>query len=262
MPTYYPKTGYGEIADQIAKRAQDCGVRIHLNTRALAIDLGDNSRPNVHVDQNGIKQTLEGHHVVSTLPLPNLISMMGAAAPEEIHRSAATLSYRPLIMLGLMTNKQNILKSDYIYMLDRPYNRIAEMNQFSPQTSPSGKNLLAIEIPCGSTQHPLWKASQEELFEKCLPALKQDGILQKSDVEGLMLVKSAYAYPIYKKDYKAHLSKTLEFLDHRPQISTLGRSGEFMYMDADKCIRRAFNLADQIASNRIKKEKAPREVSV
>lgn len=33
------------------------------------------------------------------------------------------------------------------------------------------------------------------------------------------------------------------------EISTLGRSGEFMYMDIDKCMRKAFDFADHLIEN-------------
>ena len=32
----------------------------------------------------------------------------------------------------------------------------------------------------------------------------------------------------------------------RQGMSTLGRTGEFMYMDSDKCMRRSFDFADRL----------------
>jgi len=71
---------------------------------------------------------------------------------------AEKLDYRSLIALGMVMEKQNILKCSYIYVLDRPYNRISEMNEFSPTTSPEGENILMVEMPC-LRNSVLWSAS-------------------------------------------------------------------------------------------------------
>jgi protoporphyrinogen oxidase len=143
-----------------------------------------------------------------------------------------------------VTSKQNILKASYVYMLNKPYNRIAELNAFSPQTSPPGKNILMVEMPV-LKESLAWKASAEELFDMCIDSLSEDGFLQPGDVEDLILIKAPYAYPVYLKDYAANLKTVFDFIENDPALETLGRLGEFMYMDIDKCMRRAFDRAQQ-----------------
>jgi len=119
------------------------------------------------------------------------------------------------------------------------------MNKFSPGTSPADKNILCLEVTClrGSDG---WKASKEELFDICAPSLASDRIIAPGDVKKLLLVKAPYAYPIYRKDYAVHLNRLLDEVERRKNMSTLGRSGQFMYMDSDKCMRRAFDFGDQM----------------
>jgi len=131
--------------------------------------------------------------------------------------------------------------------LDRPYNRIVELNQFSETTSPPGENVIVVEIAC-LRDDSLWNATQEELFEMCIGSLTKDGFLSRKDVKRLLLVKAPYAYPIYRKGYEEHLQRVLVYIDECPGLSTLGRTGEFIYMDADKCMRRAFDLAERLKS--------------
>jgi len=129
------------------------------------------------------------------------------------------------------------------------------MNQFSTHTSPSGENIVMVEIPC-HRDSPAWAATKEELFNMCIGSLAEDRFLGPGDVKRLLLVRAPNAYPIYRKDYAPNLRQVLDFINRTEGISTLGRTGEFMYMDVDKCMRRAFDSADQlINSQRLTKDK-------
>ena len=243
LPTYYPATGFAEIAEQVAGAARDAGAVIRLNCEAIGIDRMPGSRMRVRYQSDGQKTEIEADHVVSTISLNQFINMLNPPPPPAVRSSADKLDYRALTALGMVTEKQNILNCGYIYVLDRPYNRITEMNQFSPLTSPAGENIIMVEIPCLKNS-PAWTASKETLFSMCIGSLAEDGFLGPGDVKRLLLVRAPNAYPIYRKDYAPNLKQVLDFINLEDGISTLGRTGEFMYMDVDKCMRRAFDFAD------------------
>ena len=148
----------------------------------------------------------------------------------------------------MVTEKQNVLNSAYIYFLDRPYNRISEMNRFSPATSPKGENIVMAEIPCLINSDE-WKASKEELFNLCIDSLTADGFLAPGDVKRLLLARAPCAYPIYRKDYSSNLKYLVDYLNTQGGIHTLGRTGEFLYIDVDQCIERAFEFGDRLLNN-------------
>jgi len=243
LPTYYPATGFAEIAERIAESAQKAGAIIRCNSEAVGIDSLPDNRMRVRYCNNGKQVEIEADYVVSTIPLNQFMKMLTPTPPPVVLQSAAKLDYRALTALGMVTEKQNILNCGYIYVLDRPYNRITEMNQFSPSTSPPGENILMVEIPC-LKDSPAWTASKEELFNMCIGSLSENGFLGPGDVKRLLLVRVPNAYPIYRKDYAVNLKQVFDFINLRERIFTLGRTGEFMYMDVDKCMRRAFDFAD------------------
>ncbi len=243
LPTYYPSTGFAEIAERVAEAAQNVGAVIKLNCEAVGVDTQPEGRMRVRYHQDGNQAKMEAAHVVSTIPVDQFVNMLSPPPPSAVRSSAAKLDYRSLTALGMVTEKQNILNCGYIYVLDRPYNRISEMNQFSPLTSPAGENILMVEIPC-LKDSPAWTAPKEALFNMCIGSLAEDGFLGPGDVKRLLLVRAPNAYPIYRKDYAPKLKRILDFINHQDGISTLGRTGEFMYMDVDKCMRRAFDFAD------------------
>jgi len=245
LPTYYPDTGFAEIAERVADAARKAGAQIQVNSRVVGVNELPGEGVRIRYEYEGEFKEIEGAQVVSTIPLNRLVKMLHPSAPPEVLTSADRLDYRSLVVLGMVTEKQRILNCGYIYVLDRPYNRISEMNEFSPATSPEGENILVVEMPC-LRDSVVWSASKEELFDMCIGSLAEDGFIAPGDVKHLLLVKSPYAYPIYRKDYAPNLKRLFDHINARERISTLGRLGEFRYMDIDKCIRRAFDFADQL----------------
>jgi len=248
LPTYYPDSGFAEISEKLAYAVQQNGDIIYLKSRAVGVDNLAHNRMRVRFECDGEQKQVEGSHVVSTIPLNRFIKMLSPSAPPDVVASARKLDYRALTALGMVTEKQNILNCGYIYVLNRPYNRVTEMNQFSTHTSPSGENIVMVEIPC-HRDSPAWAATKEELFNMCIGSLAEDGFLGPGDVKRLLLVRAPNAYPIYRKDYAPNLKQVLDFINRTEGISTLGRTGEFIYMDVDKCMRRAFDFADQLISS-------------
>jgi protoporphyrinogen oxidase len=245
LPTYYPDSGFGEIAERIAHAAQILGSHIHLGSSAVGVDKLSGARWRVRYSSNGELGEIEGDHVVSTIPLNLFIKMLKPSPPSEVTASANKLDYRSLMALGMVTEKQNILNCGYIYVLNRPYNRISEMNEFNRATSPAGENIIMVEIPC-LTDSAAWKASKEQIFEMCIGSLSEDISLGPGDVKRLLLIRTPHAYPIYRKDYAKYLEQAMAYITAQDGISTLGRSGEFMYMDVDKCMRKSFDFADRL----------------
>jgi protoporphyrinogen oxidase len=245
LPTYYPPTGYGEITDRVADAARAAGATIRTSCCAEEVLRTDSGTVKVRCRVGDTYEEFEGERLVSTIPLHLFVRMLQPLVPDAVSAAAEKLDYRALVTLGMVTNKQNILSTSYMYMLNRPFNRITEMNKFSPQTSPPDENILMLEMPV-LRDSLAWEASAKELFDMCIDSLAEDGFLQPGDVKDLILIKEPYAYPVYRKDYAPNLKTVLDYIENDPALSTLGRLGEFMYMDIDECMRRAFDFAEQI----------------
>lgn len=238
LPTYYPTTGFGEICDQIGLRVKAGGGQILLQSRVHGI-----------ICQKGAFQVKYGNavvqarQVVSTIPINMLMRLI--KPPSGIAAAAARLTFRPLLALGIVLPARSILKCDYLYTLHRPYNRLTDMNAFSPATSPASENILMAEIP-SLWGDAIWRAGSEELYALCKQDLIQDGWIEPNEVRALLTVKASHAYPFYRQGYQNDLKHVMAYLDSIPGLTTLGRSGAFKYMDIDQCIRDAFDCADQL----------------
>jgi protoporphyrinogen oxidase len=151
LPTYYPATGFGEIPELIAATVRKNGGTILTNCRATAVSERPDGGVRVTYLRNGNTEEIKGTHVVSTIPLRDVIAMLEPAAPPEVLASAQALIYRPLVVLGMVTERQQVLRASYIYVMNKPYNRISEGNWFSRATSPAGDNIIAVEIRVSAT---------------------------------------------------------------------------------------------------------------
>lgn len=244
LPTYYPDNGFAEIAEKIAGLIKKNHGRIHLGCEVTDITELPNGKMRIFYHCNGEQKKMDGDYIISTIPLPLLVEMLNPSAPSEVIASANKLEYRSLVVLGMLLERQKILNCECLYLLNRPFNRIFEMSEFSSHASLSGESIIAVEIPC-LRDSAIWAATKEELFDMCSASIYEDGFINNGDdVKKLFLVKAPYAYPIYRKDYAAHLKRITDYLKKYKSLATLGRCGEFMYMDIDECMKRAFNFVN------------------
>ncbi len=243
LPVHYPRTGYGEIADKLLEKAVSSGAEVRFKSRVTRVENQDGEF-HVFCEGESGNSEISGGRVISTIPLPRIASFF--ELPSGIEDAVRKLCYRPVLVLGMALERENVLPASYIYTLDKPYNRLTDMNKFSPGTSPKGQNILAAEISCG-VDDPLFDTDEETLFGLCAPHLEAAGILRRQEVKKLMIARARYAYPVYLKGCEKFPTLVAGYLEtHAPGLSLLGRTGTFCYMDADQCLRRAFDLADEI----------------
>ena len=247
LPLRYPTSGYGVIAEAIAERVLSMGGVIHINSRVSEIRAVQDGVYTIVASPNGQAIELQADQVISTIPIPDLVDMMCPDAPAIVRESAKQLGYLALIVLYAVTSKRDFLDTSYVYYLGRPYHRLAEMDKFCDTLCPPGENMLAVEFSCHHGDD-MWMMSEQELFELSLPYLEQDGVLSRSDVKKLFLVRAAHAYPIRYYGFREHLDNVLEYVRMQPNLDVLGRTGEYRYIDSDQCMERAFALAEQIAN--------------
>jgi protoporphyrinogen oxidase len=241
LPSYYPKKGFGEIANRISEQIKNNGGEIHISHEVDKIIVNSNN----FFDVKTKDKTFSADFVISTIPLNRVITKIKPLHETKIIRSAKKLKYLSLIMLYLITKKKNVLGCQYCYFLDRPYNRISETNLFSENLSPQDENILAVEISC-HYESETWKSSDEEIFSNCIQGIEKDNFLKKTDVINYKIIRVPSVYPIYKKDYEIHLKETEKYFAKITNFFSIGRQGQFYYGDIDQMIRIGFDTADKI----------------
>jgi protoporphyrinogen oxidase len=241
LPSYYPKKGFGEIANRIAEQIKRNGGEIYTSQEVDEIVLNSENSFDVKTKD----KTFSGNYVVSTIPLNRIITKIKPLRETEIIQTAKKLEYLSLVLIYLITKKKKILNCQYSYFLNTPYNRIADMNNISEDSSPQDENILAVEISCHH-ESKMWKNSNEKIFSMCIQGLEKDNFLKKTEVINYKVIKVPNVYPIYRKDYDVHLKETQECFKKIKNFYSIGRQGQFYYGDIDQMIRIGFDTANEI----------------
>lgn len=245
LTLYYPKKGVGEIVKKMQAAFLAKGGKIEMGCSLSNLSCNENNTFTAHYQTNtGDKFDTTATHVISTIPIPNLVQVMTPTVPDEIIESANKLEYLSTIVLYIVIADRDIFDCAYLYLIDRPYNRVSNVNRFHSDLCPKGENMLALEITCHFNDD-IWKSSDDELFELCIPHLKADSFIDESEVKQYFSIRVKSAYPFYKLGYREHLEKIRGYFELMPNLVIAGRTGAFKYMDIDQCMEDTAKLADR-----------------
>jgi len=247
LPSYYPKKGFGEIGERIAKVIKENNIEIYFNEEVKEIEISNENLFTIKTNNKSI----ESNYLVSTIPINSIFSKFNPKPNSEILLESSKLEYLSLVLLYLITKKKNVINCQYCYYIDRPYNRISEMNNFSSDSSPDNENILAVEISC-LKDSDLWNLSKNEIYELCMKSIEKDKILKREDIKDFKVIKVESVYPIYRKNYEKNLNKINEYFSKIKNFSSIGRQGQFYYGDIDQMVRMGFDEADKIIKKNLK----------
>ena len=247
LPSYYPKKGFGEIGERIAKVIKENDTEIYFNEEVKEIEFDNKNLFTIKTN----KKSFKSDYLISTIPINSIFPKFNPKPDSQLLNDSSKLEYLSLILVYLITKKKNIINCQYCYYIDRPYNRISEMNNFSSDSSPDNENILSVEISC-LKDSDLWNLSKNEIYELCIKSIEKDNILKREDIEDFKVIKVPSVYPIYRKDYERYLNKTTEYFSKIKNFSSIGRQGQFYYGDIDQMVRLGFDAADKIINDNLK----------
>ena len=183
--------------------------------------------------------------IISTIPVNELIEAM--SSPREVKEAANSLKYNSLIcvMIGLNISKINDFSWLYIPDSDIITHRVSFPSNYSPHVTPSGMSSVLAEVTC-PPQSKIWKMSDQELVDWVIDDLSRLKILDKKHVCFSTIRKTKYAYVIHDLNYIKNIGTIQKFLVQE-DIDTIGRFGEFRYLNMDGCVRRAIEYVESFA---------------
>ena len=84
--------------------------------------------------------------------------------------------------------------------------------------------------------------SKKDLEQTIINDLEKSNLVNKNDIESIFTNTFKYAYVIYDKDHRKNTDKILDYL-RSINIEPLGRFGTFEYINSDKAIELAKDMA-------------------
>jgi len=171
-------------------------------------------------------------HLVSTMPLPELIKLIGAEAPDEVRAAAKGLRHLSVRCVNLGVARENITDKHWVYYPeDTIFHRIFVQGNASPHCNPPGGFGLTCEI-----SYSPWKPlplDGQALIDRCIEDCVKVTMLRPDDrIITANLVDMPYAYVVYDHARAANVALVKAWLA-RYDIVLSGRYSEWEYYNSD-----------------------------
>ncbi|WP_240097525.1 NAD(P)/FAD-dependent oxidoreductase [Thermomonas flagellata] len=255
----YPKYGPGQMWETAARRFQAQGGRLLMQSRATAIELEDGRVAAVRYrDRDGQEHRLPCTHLLSTMPIQELVAAAGDAFPPEVHAIARGLSYRDFITVGLLYPRSALprpLADNWIYIQEPGVNvgRVQVFNNWSPYLVADPDTVwMGLEFFCRE-QDPLWRMDDTALQALAHREMVQIGLVQADRPLDAVVLRVPKAYPGYFGEAYARFGELQAALDAIPNLFLIGRNGMHRYNNQDHSMLTAREAARQIASGQVDK---------
>ncbi len=210
-----------------------------LNTRVQAVSPGKRT---VTLSDG---RELRYKHLVSTMPLPVLVKLMGAEAPAEIQAAAAELRHVSVRCVNLGIGRERLTDKHWIYYPeDTLFHRIFVQGNASPYCNPPGGFGLTCEITY-SEYKPL-PCDGDALIQRCIEDCKRVGIFNEDDpIWAANQVDMPYAYVVYDHARPQNVKVIRDWVASK-DIVLSGRYSEWEYYNSDHAFIAGKNAAEEV----------------
>ncbi len=244
LTLFYPIKGIGAIVEKLKESFLSKGGMIKLNCDVSGL-IRDGDSFIINYKYEGEAKEDKAMHIISSIPISSLVQIVRPVPPEIVKQSANSLDYLSTIVLYVVIHDRDVLDCAYLYMVNRPYNRVSNTNRFHHELCPEGENMLALEMTCHFNDET-WKSTDEELYEQCIRHLESDGFITRDEVKQFFTVRIKNAYPFYRLGYEKNLATIFEYFKKIPGLSLSGRTGAYKYMDIDQCMEDTSDLVNSL----------------
>jgi protoporphyrinogen oxidase len=240
---FYPRGGFGQIADAYHQAAVERGATVRTKT-SLDRLLIDGSRVVGVVVRNGSgPERINTTQVLSTIPIPALARAADPQPDAAILRAVDALQFRAMILVYLVLGTDRFTEYDAHYFPDAtvPITRLSEPKNYG-LAQVAGRTVLCAEIPC-STSDSLWAAGNDALAAHVLGALESAGLGVRAPLVAVESRRLSHAYPIYLRGYREHFDRLDRWASALDGLVTLGRQGLFAHDNTHHTLAMAYSAA-------------------
>ena len=244
----YPKYGPGMMWERCTELVRDQGSTVTLTTRVESITRGDQGAKSVSVrDANGSQQ-YPCDHIISTMPINELLAVINPPAPPEELAAAAGLKHRDFLTVAIVVPQEFAFPDNWIY-IHAPEVRVGRIQNFgswSPYLVKEGRTCLGLEYFV-SIGDDLWVMPDDDLIELAKREIATLGLADPTRVEAGFVVRMPKAYPVYDIDYQANVETIRTWLtQNMPNVHPVGRNGMHKYNNQDHSMYTAMLTVENI----------------
>ena len=244
----YPKFGPGLMWQRARDHVQRMGGTVQMESPVVSIEHAGGHATAVTADGPDGRVRLEAEHVVSSMPISQLVEVMSPAAPDEVRAAAADLRYRDFLTVAIVVPERFSFPDNWIYIHspDVKVGRIQNFGSWSPFLVKDGRTCLGLEYFVNEGDD-VWTSSDEELIALAQKEITELGLISGDVVEAGYVVRMPKAYPVYDEHYKRNVDVIRAWLDEAvPNVHPVGRNGMHRYNNADHSMLTAMLTAQNI----------------
>jgi UDP-galactopyranose mutase len=213
---------------------------IRLDTKVTAVS------PSEHTVTLSDGTVVPYEYMISTMPLPALVRVMGEEAPAEVRKAAAGLRHVSVRCVNIGVGRENLTEKHWIYYPeDTVFHRIFVQGNASPHCNPPGGFGLTCEITYSDAK-PL-PCDGDDLIRQCIEDCHRVGFFQQDDpIWAANQVDMPVAYVVYDHDRAGNVAVIRDWLSTQ-DIVLAGRYAEWEYYNSDHAFIAGKKAAEQVA---------------
>ena len=245
----YPMLGPGLMWERCAEHVEAQGGTVLMQSPVIAIERDeDGAAAVVARTPEGGRMRLGAAHVVSSMPIGQLVKSMDPPAPVEVVAAADDLRYRDFLTVALVVPEEFSFPDNWIYIHEPgvKVGRIQNFGSWSPFLVKDGRTCLGLEFFVDEGDE-LWEMADADLVALGAKELAHLGLVTGDVVQTGYVVRMPKAYPVYDEHYKRNVDVLRTWLAAAvPNVHPVGRNGMHRYNNQDHSMFTALLTAKNI----------------
>ena len=247
----YPRLGPGMMWEACAEKVRSLGGKVLLGRSVVAcrFDEANSSWTVTARSGDGALEEFRGEHVVSSMPIRQLVAQIEPRLPETAMRTANFLRYRDFLTVALILPERHRFNDNWIYIHDPnvKVGRVQNYKSWSPEMVPDPDFCCyGLEYFCFEGDR-LWSMQDADLIALAGKELEQIGLGAAAEVAEGCVIRQPKAYPVYDDDYQRHVGTIRRELSaHCRNLHLVGRNGMHKYNNQDHAMMTALLAARNI----------------
>ena len=263
----YPKLGPGQLWEEVARRVQERGGEIRMNSEIAGLEVSGNKVSGVVIRDRSSGATTEYRpdFLFSSMPIRELVGLLRPAPPAVVSAVADGLVYRDFMTVGVLLRKlklrndskiptiNGIVPDNWIYIQERDVKigRLQIFNNWSPYMVKDPDTVwVGVEYFCNEGDG-IWNRTDHDMAAFAAQELSRIGIIDEADFLDTVVIRMPKAYPAYFGSYE-RFSVVREYLDKIENLFLIGRNGMHKYNNMDHSMLTAMAAVGCITGTRTK----------
>jgi protoporphyrinogen oxidase len=249
----YPRCGPGMMWEAAARKIQENGGRIVMDRKfeKLHFDPGRKIWTVDTISGDGTRETFEACHVVSSVPILELLATLSPAPLTLLHGRA--LKYRDFITVVLISQTQRAWPGTWIDIHDPRVkaSRVRNFRSWSPGMVPEATSTcLGLEYFCREDDD-LWSMTDADLIALAKQEISTIGLMAGEEAIDTCVVRQKKAYLVHDETYLENLAMIrFELASRFPGLHLVGHNGMHKDNNQDHAMMTGMLTAGNILARR------------